>query len=71
MLNRVAAGEEFEVTRSGAPVATLSPARRTVASVERFRALLATAPVQDEGFAAELAAIRSGVGRADGPVWPS
>jgi hypothetical protein len=52
-------------------VATLSPARRTVLSAQRFRALVATAPTQDEGFAAELAAIRSGVGPPDEPVWPS
>jgi prevent-host-death family protein len=71
VLNRVAAGEEFEVTRSGAPVATLSPARRTVLSAQRFRALVATAPTQDEGFAAELAAIRAGVGPPDELVWPS
>jgi hypothetical protein len=33
--------------------------------------LLTTGPAQDEGFVGKLAAIRSGVGSPDEPVWPS
>lgn len=44
VLNRVADGEQIEVTRSGAPVAVIaSPAARLI-SAERFRELLRTAP---------------------------
>ena len=48
LLNRVAAGEEFAVTRSGATVAVIGPPRSRTISGARFRELLASAPPIDE-----------------------
>jgi antitoxin (DNA-binding transcriptional repressor) of toxin-antitoxin stability system len=62
VLNRVAAGEEVEVTRSGAPVAVIGPPKARLLSADRFRELIATAPRPDDGFAAELRAIRESAG---------
>jgi prevent-host-death family protein len=62
VLNRVAAGEEVEITRSGAPVAVLAPARARFLTPERFREVLATAPPVDDRFVADLAEIRASVG---------
>lgn len=70
VLNRVASGEVVEVTRSGAPVAIIGPSRPRTLSVERFRALMASAPRPDEAFAAELAAAREGTGMPGEP-WAS
>ncbi len=70
VLNRVAAGEEVEVTRSGAPVAVISPPRTRLMSAARFRELLASAPAPDDEFAAELRALRASVG-APLDAWPS
>ena len=70
VLNRVAAGEEVEVTRSGAPVAVIGPPKPRLMSAERFRALLASAPRPDEAFADDLRAVREAVGPPDEP-WPS
>lgn len=70
VLNRVAAGEEIEVTRSGAPVAIVGPPRARSMSGERFRDLLASAPRVDEGFSRDLLAIREGAGAPREP-WPS
>ena len=70
VLNRVAAGEEVEVTRSGAPVAVIGPVKARFISAERFSELLAGAPEPDEGFADDLRAIRAEVG-APGEPWPS
>ncbi|HEY5196893.1 MAG TPA: type II toxin-antitoxin system prevent-host-death family antitoxin [Solirubrobacteraceae bacterium] len=70
VLNRVAAGEEVEVTRSGAPVAVIGPARARLVSAARFRELLDTAPRPDEDFAGELRAIRGAVGPPGDP-WAS
>ncbi len=70
VLNRVAAGEEIEVTRAGAPVAVLAPARPRLLSAERFRELLASAPPVDDEFAEDLRAIRTSV-RAPEGSWPS
>lgn len=36
LLSRVAAGEEVEVTRAGAPVAVIAPSRRHTVSTARF-----------------------------------
>jgi prevent-host-death family protein len=69
-LNRVAAGEEVEVTRSGAPVAVISPPRARGLSAERFRDLLASAPSPDEDFARDLRELRQGVG-PPGEPWPA
>lgn len=70
LLNRVAAGEEFAVTRSGATVAVIGPPRSRTISGARFRELLASAPPVDEEFAADLERIRAEVGVPEDP-WPS
>lgn len=70
VLNRVAAGEEVEVTRAGAPVATIAPVRTRLLSAERFRELIASAPAPDDDFADDLRALRGTVGAPDEP-WPS
>jgi prevent-host-death family protein len=70
LLNRVAAGEEIEVTRAGAPVAMIMPPSGRLLSAERFRELVATAPRPDDDFAAELRSLRETVPAAE-PSWPS
>ncbi len=70
VLNRVAAGEEIEVTRSGASVAVIGPPRADLMSADRFRALIASAPYPDEGFAGDLRTIRESAG-PPGEPWPS
>ena len=70
VLNRVAAGEEIEVTRSGAAVAVIGPPQARLLSAERFRELIAGAPPVDEDYAAELRALRAAVG-PPAPSWPS
>jgi prevent-host-death family protein len=67
LLNRVAAGEEIEVTRNGAPVAIIAPPRAQLGTAERFRDLIATAPIADEEFAADVRAVRKTVGPPDEP----
>jgi len=69
VLNRVAAGEEVEVTRSGAPIAVIAPPRARFVSAERFRELIASAPRPDEGFAEDVRALRASVGATTEP-WP-
>jgi antitoxin (DNA-binding transcriptional repressor) of toxin-antitoxin stability system len=70
VLNRVAAGEEVEVTRSGAPVAVIGPPRARLMSAERFRSLLASAPPPDDDFANDVRAARAAIGPPSDP-WPS
>ena len=70
VLNRVAAGEEVEVTRSGAPVAVIVPPKAQLLSAERFRELIATAPRPDAGFASEVRELRRTIEPPDEP-WPS
>jgi prevent-host-death family protein len=70
VLNRVAAGEEIEVTRSGAPVAVIAPPKAQLISAARFRELIASAPQPDEDFATDVRSARDSVGPADSP-WPS
>jgi prevent-host-death family protein len=70
VLNRVAAGEEIEITRSGAPIAILAPARARLLSAERYRDLIASAPTVDDRFAEELRQLRATVGPPDS-AWPS
>jgi len=59
VLNRVASGEQIEVTRSGAAVAVISPPRSGLISAERFRELIATAPPPDPGFLDDVRTARS------------
>lgn len=70
LLNRVAGGEEIEVTRSGAAVAVISPPKSRLISAERFRELIATAPPPDTGFARDVRAARESVGPPE-DAWPS
>jgi prevent-host-death family protein len=69
VLNRVADGEEIEITRSGAPVAVISPPRGKLLSATRFRELIAAAPLPDAGFAGDADAIRESVAAPEDP-WP-
>ena len=62
VLNRVAAGEEVEVTRSGAPVAVITPPKARLVSASGFRELLTTAPQPDEAFGDDLRAVRESAG---------
>jgi prevent-host-death family protein len=62
VLNRVSAGEEIEITRGGETIAVLVPFRARLLSAERFRALMASVPPVDEGFAEELRKLRAAVG---------
>jgi prevent-host-death family protein len=70
ILNRVAAGETVEVVRNGAPVAVIGPPASRFLPAERFRELIAAAPVADEGFAADVRDVRSAIEPLDDP-WPS
>jgi prevent-host-death family protein len=70
VLNRVAAGEEIEVTRSGAAVAVIAPPRARLLSAERFRTLIAAAPPVDADFADDVRALREELPAPDDP-WAS
>jgi len=70
VLNRVAGGEEIEVTRSGAAVAVIAPPAIRLLSAERFRELIATAPEPDSDFAEAVRELRQTVG-PPAPSWPS
>jgi prevent-host-death family protein len=70
VLNRVAAGEDIEVTRSGAPVALIVAPKAQLVSAARFRELIASAPRPDDDFAADVRAARASIGAVDGS-WPS
>ena len=70
ILNRVAAGEEIEVTRAGAPVAVIGPPKARVLSAERFRELIGSAPPVDDDFAEDMRRIRRSVGPPE-DAWPS
>lgn len=70
VLNRVAAGEEIEVTRAGAPVAVIAPPRERLLSAEGFADLLASAPPVDAGFADDVRAARTAIGAPE-DSWPS
>jgi prevent-host-death family protein len=70
VLNRVAAGEEIELTRSGATVAVIGPPQTRFLSAARFHELLAGAPSPDGGFGEDLRAIRESAG-PPGDSWPS
>lgn len=70
LLTRVAAGEEIEVTRSGAAVAVISPPKSRLMSAERFRKLIASAPPPDPGFLDDIRAARESVGPPE-DAWQS
>jgi prevent-host-death family protein len=71
VLNRVASGEEVEVTRSGAAVAVIAPPKARLLSAERFRELIESAPRPDEDFAEDLRELRRSVGPPAEPPWHS
>ena len=70
LLNRVAAGEEIEITRAGTPVAVIKPPPFHALSAERFRELMASAPKVDEDFLGDAIAIRKQADAPESP-WPS
>ncbi len=70
VLNRVAAGEEIEVVRNGAPIGVISPPARNLVGAGHFRALLDSAPPTDEDFAEDVRALRRTLGPPQGS-WPS
>jgi prevent-host-death family protein len=71
VLNRVAAGEQIELTRSGAPVAVIRPPQTRFVSAARFREILAAAPSPDAEFGDDLRAVRASAGPLPGDPWPS
>lgn len=72
VLTRAAAGEEFEVTRGGEPVASIGPPRVRLTSLERLREIMRTAPPVDADFAGDVRRIREEIGPApEPPPWPS
>ncbi len=70
LLNRVAGGDEIEITRGGHAVAVIAPPKAHVISADRFRAMMASAPVPDADFAEDLRALRAGLPAVKDP-WPS
>jgi antitoxin (DNA-binding transcriptional repressor) of toxin-antitoxin stability system len=58
VLGRVAAGEEIEVVRDGAPVAVIAPPPRSV-SVQPVRDLTRSAPSGFRSFADDLRALEA------------
>ncbi len=65
ILNRVAEGEEIEITRNGTTIAVIGPPRTRLLSPERLHELLVSAPSVDDEFATDLHDIRSLVGPAE------
>jgi prevent-host-death family protein len=70
VLNRVAAGEEIEITRGGSPVAVLAPPRQRFVSIARLREIVASSPDADERFVDDLEKIREESGVPESR-WPS
>jgi len=71
VLNRVAAGEEVEITRNGAPVAVLAPPRRPrFLSPDELRELMESLPPVDDDFARDVMEARRSVGPPE-PRWDS
>jgi prevent-host-death family protein len=58
VLGRVAAGEEIEVVRNGAPVAVIAPPPSSVPA-ERSRDLFGSAPTTCDSFADDLRALQA------------
>ena len=70
VLNRVAAGEEIELTRNGQIVAVMTPPPVRGITFERLRAIMARAPSPDSDFAADIRAARAAIGPPRDP-WQS
>lgn len=62
LLNRVARGEIFAITRNDVTVAVIAPPRDRTVSAARFRELLDVAPPVDKGFVADVRSIRAEAG---------
>ena len=62
VLNRVAAGEEVESTRSGVPVAVIGQPKARPVTAKRFRELMASAPRVDPEIDGDLRAVRKSAG---------
>jgi prevent-host-death family protein len=63
VLNRVAGGEEIEVTRNGATVAVIRPAAKPrLISPERMNEIFDSLPPFDDDFIKDLEEIRRSVG---------
>ena len=71
VLNRVAQGEEIEVTRAGAPVAVITTPRARLLSAARFSELIVSAPPVDDDFVEDVREIRREAGAAPESSWPS
>jgi antitoxin (DNA-binding transcriptional repressor) of toxin-antitoxin stability system len=67
VLGRVAAGEEIEVVRNGAPVAVIAPPPSS-APVQRPRDLFGSAPTGDDSFADDLRTLQAEL-RAPPDAW--
>lgn len=65
VMNRVSAGEEFEIVRNGMPIGELrSPSRPSGMSTAALRELLHSLPPVDEDFARD-------VEDASATIWPA
>jgi antitoxin (DNA-binding transcriptional repressor) of toxin-antitoxin stability system len=69
VLGRVAAGEEIEVVRNGAPVAVIAPPPSSVPT-KRSHERFASAPTRDDSFAEDLRALQAEL-RAPPDAWGS
>ena len=67
VINRVAEGEEIEITRNGRTVAVLKPPHRkkTFVSTDELRELFASLPRADDEFVRDLEQLRRSAGPPD------
>jgi prevent-host-death family protein len=70
VLNRVAKGEEIQITRNGAEIAVLTPPRIRLLPGQRLGEILRSLPPVDDEFAVDLRRIRREAGAPDSH-WPS
>ena len=72
VLGRVAAGEEIEVVRNGAPVAVIAPPRDSVPAqpLQPLRNPFGSAPTVDDSFADDLRALQAEL-KAPPDAWGS
>lgn len=72
ILNRVADGDEIEITRNGRTVAVIGPPKRRkqFLSPHELRELMASLPPVDEDFARDVAGARRALGAPESH-WPS
>lgn len=70
VLSRVAAGEEIEVVRDGAPVAVISPPARPLFGAQPFCDPIASTASAAASFTDDLDALRTGI-EAPQDLWRS